>query len=240
MSVRISIYRTSGNTASSLKRGEMKMRTQVAIAIGLSLLFIATTGLQMQASKSPIDFVIDASRPFVYIEFDRIGPGEPWSPDEAPTRIWLHLRNNCRIPITVLANGVPDDSPKDEVGLMYDVVANPPSQMVVLFDTPLKTPRKPKASSEKTAPATEEQEIPRGRLADVGSSISIPPAKAILFSIPTNHISEHWHIDIRFQFDLPDGKKKCCHDPEISPGPDLSIAYHIWDLPPVERAKIDK
>lgn len=217
----------------------MKTRIQFLVALCLPLLLIATPDLQIQASHSTTSFVIDDTRPFVYVEFDRIGPGAPWSKDESTTRIWLHLRNNCRVPITVLANGVPDDSPKDEVGLMYDVVEDPPSRIIVVRDTLQKTARKPQAASEKDAAVSEVEEMPRGRLADFGSSISIPPGKAILFSIPTNHISERWHIDIRFQFDLPSAKK-WCRDPRVSVGPDLSITYGIWDLPLEERAKIVK
>lgn len=119
---------------------------------------------------------------------------------------------------------------------MHDVVATKVPRMVVLLG---KIP----SGDQPTAAPTEDknelaaEEMPRGYTMDVGSSITIAPGKAILFSIPTNHISERWHIEIRFEFELP--RVKCCRDPKVSLGPDLSISYGIWDLPPEERLKLE-
>jgi hypothetical protein len=106
--------------------------TKISIlVIGLILCSLSFRAPLLRAqARGAKSFLIDEKRPFVYIEFDHIGPGAPWSPDEPASRIWLHLRNNCRVPIVVLANGVPDGSPKDEVGVMHDVVATKAPRMV--------------------------------------------------------------------------------------------------------------
>jgi hypothetical protein len=81
-------------------------------------------------------------------------------------------------------------------------------------------------------------QMPGGYMMDVGSSVTIMPGTSTLFGIPTNHISKRWHIEIGFEFELPRGK--CCRDPKVSLGPELSIGYGIWDLPPEERQKLGK
>lgn len=68
--------------------------------------------------------MIDENKPFVYVRFDHIGAGTQRDEDEPATRIWLRLVNNCRVPIVVTANGVPNESPKEEVGLRYWIVVN--------------------------------------------------------------------------------------------------------------------
>ena len=83
--------------------------------------------LSRQVSSAPearSEFLINVNRPFVFVKFDHIGPSVPRSEDEPNLRIWLPLTNNCRVPILVRANGAPDESPKDEVGVQYEVVRN--------------------------------------------------------------------------------------------------------------------
>jgi hypothetical protein len=219
------------------KQSEIKMIKAFVLSICLVFCSLSFGGSLLQAqTRGAKNFLIDENRPFVYIEFDHTGRGAPWSPDEPPSRIWLHLRNNCRVPIVVLANGVPDDSPKDEVGVMHDVVATRVPPMVVQGKIP--SMDRPAAASTEDKNESVAEEMPRGYMIDVGSSVTIMPGKSILFSIPTNHITKRWHIEISFEFELPRGK--CCRDPRVSLGPDLSISYGIWDLPPEELPKLEK
>jgi len=112
----------------------------------LSLLIVVcvvSMTLLAQSTKTDKGFLIDVNLPFVYVKFDHIGPGAPRSADEPNSRIWLRFTNNCRIPILVRANGVPDESPKGEVGLEWEVVLDPVIQRMVFFLRQLKTSPKP-------------------------------------------------------------------------------------------------
>jgi hypothetical protein len=65
--------------------------------------------LLSQTTKTRNKFLIDVNCPFAHVKFDRIGPGAPKSEDEPTSRTWFRLTNNCRIPILVRANGVPNE-----------------------------------------------------------------------------------------------------------------------------------
>ena len=104
----------------------------------LSLLIVVCVVSMMllaQSTKTDKGFLIDVNLPFVYVKFDHIGPGAPRSAEEPNSRIWLRFTNNCRIPILVRANGVPDESPKGEVGLEWEVVLDPVIQRMVFFSS---------------------------------------------------------------------------------------------------------
>ncbi len=182
-------------------------------------------------------FVIDPNRPYVYLEFDHIGPGIPRDEGEPKTRVWLRLMNNCRVPIVVTENGTPDGSPKDERQIMYEVVPS----IVMGFGVPEFGPRaedsKTKRRSDEPTTADSDR-IPRGYMGDVGSRESVYPGKEILFSVPVNHLGRRWHIEIPFAFDLPQGK--CCREDNIGGEPEMVIAYTLWDLPPGSRAQIQQ
>lgn len=179
-------------------------------------------------------FVLNVDHPFVYAKFDHIGPGAPRSEDEPKQRVWLRLVNNCRVPIAVRANGVPDESPKDEIGVEYDVVANP-EIFGVVSDKP---EDKIAASQQKSEASTNEKVMPRGYMEEVGSLVTIEPGSDILFSLPVNHLSEKWHIEIPFEFEVPKGKGP--HDSVYGGEPVLVLQYNLWDLPPKSRADIPK
>jgi len=82
------------------------------------------------------------------------------------------------------------------------------------------------------------EKMPGGYMMDVGSLVTIMPGKQILFSIPINHVSKRWHIEIPFEFDLPKGKGS--RDPKVSLGPSMIIEYSMEDLPPEFRAAVEK
>ena len=78
--------------------------------------------------------------------------------------------------------------------------------------------------------------MPQGYVGEVGSTESIPSGEGILFSIPVNHLSERWHIEIPYDFDLP--QRKCCRDPNVGGQPHMVVNYELWDLPPEARDTI--
>jgi hypothetical protein len=46
---------------------------------------------------------------------------------------------------------------------------------------------------------------------DVASLIAIGPGEEMLFSMPVNHLSKRWHVEITFAFELPPEK---AHSPQ--------------------------
>lgn len=172
------------------------------------------------------NFLIDPNRPYVYLKFDHIGKGLQRSTDEPTSRIWLRLTNNCRLPITVVISGIPVGSPKDEVGVDDNVVADRPMLITNTKD-------EQKAAAKPNTPR-----MPDAHLPEVGSLETILPGRSVLFSVPTNHVGEGWHFEIPFSFDLPKGKG--FRDPNVSLGPQMSIAYGMYDIPPNHRAELER
>ena len=195
----------------------------------LPVLCFLAVPVRSQTVQAPTGFVMNVNRPFVYVKFDHIGPGVARSKDEPNLRIWLRLTNNCRIAILVQASGVPDESPEDEVGVQYEVVRNPEISILPL------NPREEKTTIQEKPKAAE---LPRGTMFHVASLVSIEPGNDILFSVPVNHLSDKWHIEIPFEFELPKGKGP--RDPNNGGIPVMVLHYSLWDLPPKSRAEIVK
>ena len=120
----------------------MTKHDMVSVCLVLCLSCAGSARFQVQKIDPGKQFVIDENRPFVYVRFDHVGPGIPVNEEEPSTRIWLRLKNNCRIPIQFIANGVPDGSLRDEVGIQHEVVPNPPILGLATFSFPAK-PRLP-------------------------------------------------------------------------------------------------
>jgi hypothetical protein len=169
----------------------------------------------------------------VYLKFDHIGPGTPRWKGDPSARIWLRLTNNCRVAITVNTYPVPDGSPKDEQGVMDMVVANEFSGIGYGIFSDGRVAPKPL-----TKPRPDE--MPHDYWIEVGSFQSIPPDKALLFSVPTNHVGERWHFEIPFRFDFPkgNGKGNGFRDPSVGGQPYMRISYSIGDIRPEHRSEI--
>jgi hypothetical protein len=205
--------------------------------VPIAVLAVVSVPLSAQ-TKMGKEFLIDVNSPFVYVKFDHIGPGAPRNPSEPNSRVWLRLRNNCRIAIIVRANGVPDDSPKDEVGLEYDVAGNPPVRgLVELLNAGTEKPETRTTRSSQSS-ETKSDEIPRGYMEEVASLVSIGPGEEILFSIPVNHLSDRWHMEIPFDFELPNGKGPLRANTVGLPV--MRVHYTLWDLPRNSQAEILK
>jgi hypothetical protein len=131
----------------------------------------------------------------------------------------------------VRANGVPDESPKDEVGIMFDVVPEQSVTKPILFSLPTVGSRSSDSSSKEDDSTDASDEMPRGYMMDVGSLVTVMPGREILFSIPINYISKRWHIEIPLEFQVPPGDGKTLCDPKNSLGPTMTLSYGIWDLP---------
>lgn len=172
-----------------------------------------------KVTLSPRVFVIDASRPYVYLVTEHIGTREPRREGEPKRGIWFWLVNNCKVPIIVSTFGVPPGSPEAEIGVMDDVVSNPrpvlsmvswspldiersPMPEVLLPSNPKDAQKKPQGKMPGEAEPNTSDLVPYGYMFDVRSSTIILPGKKILFSLPISHISKSWHVEIPFRFAL--------------------------------------
>jgi hypothetical protein len=210
----------------------MAILRRVVVCAFILCLSLSLTSLDAQSVASRGSFVIDPNRPYVYLKFEHIGPGIPRNESEPKTRIWLRVMNNSAMTIVVRENGTPDGSPRDERQIMYEVV---PTAEPMRFDAvvPASNPRRRKSAE---TPSADLKKMPQGYMEEVGSTESILPGQGILFSIPMNHLSDRWHIQIPYDFDLPQGK--CCRDPNVGGQPHMVVDYELWDLPTEARAKI--
>jgi hypothetical protein len=199
---------------------------------------------QARSATGPGSFLIDPSRPFVYLHFERIGPGG--AEDEPIPRMWLHLVNNCAVPIVIRSFGVGNGHSFDkatafatsglhqeEIGVMDDVVPNPePSVRISAVDA--------QGNVHEFPPNVEDQgEMPIGYGAiDVSSSETISPGEAVLFSVPVNHVSKSWHMEIPFRFELQDARDGRPLD--ITHGVRMVLEYSLWDLPPEKQIEVER
>lgn len=128
-------------------------------------------------------FVIDESKPYVYLVFDHIGDRKPVSEREGSKGLWLRLVNNCGLPIkiSVFDLGTGDLG----VGVNFEVVP----------------------AGGRFAPDEEHHmKEPFGYNVDIGTLITIPPKGDLLFSVPAESVTKQWSIKVRFDFDIPGPK----------------------------------
>ena len=81
----------------------------------------ADVRIPLQASG----FLIDASKPYVYLEIDHVGPRKPMREGEPDVGIYLHLTNNCALPIVIVKFGGPPVDPKTAASIQDEVVPDP-------------------------------------------------------------------------------------------------------------------
>jgi hypothetical protein len=150
----------------------------------LALALLAGAPTAQQESQS---FVRDASKPYVYIKFDHTGPREPLSPDEPTSGLWLRLVNNCRVPIII---GIFNPGTGDPgIGLFDNII-------------PIRPRMVPGRLAEPKQGAKPREALPAGYSSEVFSTTTIEPGSDILFSVPVNHVSAWWHMQIVFNLDV--------------------------------------
>jgi hypothetical protein len=131
----------------------------------------------------PKNFKVDDWKPYVYIDFDHIGErksADDWGSTHA---LWLRLKNNCRLPITVSAldwrTGDTGAALPFEV-VPYGGIHGPDSE--------------------------QRKKMPHGFGADIGTLVTILPGKDFQFSVPAESVSKNRHIQVRFDFKFPESK----------------------------------
>ena len=162
----------------------MVKRTAIVAAI-FALLTCVTSGF---SQSSATHFVIDKSKPYVYLKFDHVGAREPLKYGESSRGIWLRLVNNCYLPIKVRGYGV--GTPGGGVGVDFSIVKEP---MRILSD------------NEPTA------DLPGGYTTENGGTQTISPSKDLLFSVPAASVTKAWYIEVRFNLVLPEPNHGAYH-----------------------------
>lgn len=78
----------------------------LAVCVPLSAFITKQAGTKDAAEVSS-DFLLDQSKPYVYLEVDHVGARKPLRDGEPNTGIWLRMKNNCKLPIVIMALGAP-------------------------------------------------------------------------------------------------------------------------------------
>lgn len=238
---------------------------------GLLLCFVVATCLQAQKAEqgTPADqtaqtFRLDPHRPLVYLKFDHIGQGTRMNDQEPSARIWLHLINNCRLPIVVDAGGQVEGGLKGEIYVDNVVRLNPainrvffgsfqaapdPSPITTKLAEPGQLPshknlQNVKPQSKSTG--DDEARMPAGYpSSDIVSTETIIPGSSVLFSVPVNFVTKKWHFEITFHLDsdisdgqIPEGPAFV--NPNVRGQVEMTLRYGFWDLPEEHRAEVEK
>jgi hypothetical protein len=177
--------------------------------LSVCFLFLVVTNAFAQ-NRSVQDFVIDQSKPYVYLNFDHIGPRKPVQDGEGNTGIWLRVVNNCRIPIVFVS--LPGIGPVDEV-----VDAEPIFQVLGSAEEEKDFQRHERLRKLK--------QKPHGYIYEIYGVARVQPGKDLLFSVPLNHVDVDgdWYMRVKFALDLTRSS--------ISVGPFTYLPFDIWDIP---------
>jgi hypothetical protein len=132
--------------------------------------------------------VVDAAKPYVYIEFDH--KSESQNSNRTGTLLWLRLVNNSTLPLRIRTYSKGKSGA--ETGINYSVVLTPEGKLKYL---------------------NAKEEVPSGHVQDVSSSELIPSGGSLVFTIPATDVSEYWYIDISFRFEIP--RKMRGNDPTL-------------------------
>lgn len=157
-------------------------------------ILVMMTALTLSSQEVP-KVVLNVAKPIVYVEFDHTGPREPVEDGEPKLGLWLRLVNNSVIPIDV---EVMNTATKSGFLLLPDVI------------TPIEQ-RIPQSGP------THER-MPLGYASGLGTVQTISPGKDLVFSVPVNHVSPNWFMQVPFRFSLPpvkEGGQPICYAPFI-------------------------
>jgi hypothetical protein len=181
--------------------------------LSVCLLLFAVTSVFAQ-NRSDQGFVIDRSKPYVYLKFDHIGPRKPIQKGETDSGLWIRVVNNCRIPIIFTSFTVSDGD--TGVGLMDEVVDVEP--MLQFSYTPAEV-----KDAQKHERLRRLKHKPTGYSSETTGIARVQPGEDLLFSVPLNHVDEDWYMRVKFALDLSPSS--------ISVGPFTYLPFYEWDIP---------
>jgi len=189
------------------------------------IIVVATTAAVAQNERQ--NLVIDSSKPYVYLKFDHIANRKPLYRDESHRGLWLRLVNNCKIPVIV---GTFDPGTGDPGIGIY-------GEEVVPIGVPRGLPggvgpSGPSAKRQPQAATALGSKPPEGYSAEVFSTASISPGSDLLFSVPLNHVSPSWYMQITFYLDMTGSGDES--------DPYSIVCFHWQDIPEKLRANLGR
>ena len=154
--------------------------------------FVADTKVQPQLKELKSDKVslVEKNKPSVYIEFEKFGKTQPLFENESNERLWLKLHNNSVWEISFCSFSV--GKSYGDIGIVHEVkkVSIPIGRVGRGITPDLRNNM------------NQEEKTPKGYSAgDTCSPFSLASGQSVSFSIPKNHISEKFFIDIEFWYD---------------------------------------
>ena len=156
----------------------------------LFVFLLAVFSVAVAQDNTAVPFVLDASKPYVYLAFDHVGQRKPIEPGESKQGVWLKFVNNCRVPVTI---GTFDPGTGDPgIGVLHEVVPIATSGFGGI----------PRTAETQSKTATK---APEGYSSEVYAIMTVSPGKGVLFSMPLNHLSPHWFIRVEFTLEVPKG-----------------------------------
>lgn len=188
----------------------------------ISPLLLFAIAVIASAQTRDRDFVLDASKPYVYLQFDHIGPRKPIQAGEPSMGLWLRIVNNCVVPIRIGTFSLPTG--EVGIGVLDEVVPEAGGGVRIAADdgaVPIE-PILPQGGTDKPRP-TPKAIIPEGYSAEVHSTTTIAPGGSILFSAPSNHVGPAWFMRIRFTLAVS--------RPEVGGGPYSYLDFFEGQIP---------
>jgi hypothetical protein len=186
---------------------------------GLIVLFLCFGMNAVAQDKGAQSFVLDQTKPYVYLRFDHIGPRKPLRTGEDGTGIWLRVVNNCRLPIAFASFSVPAGGAG--VGLMDEVVEAEP--MMQIYSTPEEG-----REIQKREKIQKLKHKPEGYWSETAGVVRVQPGEDILFSVPRNHVDDDWYMRVKFALDLDKSS--------VAVGPFTYLPFYEWDIPKESRS----
>jgi hypothetical protein len=173
----------------------------------------------MQGQQPMSDFVLNPSKPYVYLQFDHVGPRKPLREGEGNVGLWLRIVNNCREPITVPTFGLSSGDPG--VGVLDEVVPDILTMSVTADSGGINVSE---GAASTAVPVSPKNSPPQGYSAEVSSMTRVLPGKDMLFSVPLNHVSDKWFMRVRFVLDV--------NKPSVGTGPYTYLDFFKTQIPP--------
>jgi hypothetical protein len=176
------------------------------VVLALAVLLSAEVSFVQTRSDA---FLLDPSKPYVFLDFDHVGQRKPLSDSESRRGLWLRLVNNCRVPIKIDTFDPGTGNPG--VGIFYDVLPVRPHSGYVTSSGEVHSSAVPRL-------------VPQGYYFS-NQTVShriVPPGGTILFSVPSNHVQPEWYLRAKFEFDLPETRLR---------QPISLVEFHWLDIP---------